>query len=116
MLNTVTLTGNLGKDPETFFTGEGDPVTKFSLAFRINKDRTGWINCVLFGKQSELAQKYLHKGARIALVGSLSQNKWETDEGIQKSAFEIICNHMEFIKTDGRGFGQDATGSEDIPI
>jgi single-strand DNA-binding protein len=115
-MNFLLLTGNLGKDPETFFTGEGDPVTKFSLAFRMNKDKTGWINVVCFNKQAESAQKYLHKGARIALVGSISQNKWETDEGIQKSAFEIICNHMEFIKTDGRGFGQDATGLEDIPI
>jgi single-strand DNA-binding protein len=116
MLNQVTLTGNLGKDPETYFSGNGEPITKFSLAFRINKEKTGWINVVCFNKLADSAQKYLHKGARIGLIGTLSQNKWETDEGVQKSAFEIICNHLEFIKTDGRGFNQDATGSEDIPI
>jgi len=108
MLNTTILTGNLGKDPETFFSGDGDPVSKFSLAFKFGKDKTGWINVVCFSKQSELAQKYLHKGARIAIVGTLTQSKWEADDGSQKTSFELIVNSMEFIKTDGRGFEESS--------
>jgi single-strand DNA-binding protein len=119
MLNQVTLTGNLGRDVETFFTGNGEPIAKFSLAFRVNKEKTGWINVVCFSRLADVSAKYLHKGARIAIIGTLSQNTWETEEGIKKSSFELIANSMEFIKTDGRGFNQNTNTSEvsdDIPF
>jgi len=41
------------------------------------------------------------KGARIAVVGILDQNKWETDEGVTRSSIQLIANSIEFIKTDG---------------
>ena len=104
MLNQLILTGNLGNDPEIFFGSEGDPVTSFSLAFHSGRDKTGWIKCVCFNKNAEIAEKYLHSGARIAVVGRLSQSKWKTNEGENRSSFEMIVNSIEFIKTDGRGF------------
>jgi single-strand DNA-binding protein len=118
MLNQLILTGNLGKDPDTFFTGDGQPIAKFSLAFKSGKDKTGWINVVCFKRLAEIAGKCLHKGARIAIIGTLQQSKWESDEGVQKSSFELIANTLEFIKTDGRGFGdnQHPDGADDIPF
>jgi len=58
---------------------------------------------------AEIAEKYLHKGARIGIVGTLHENKWETDEGVKRTSIQLIANSLEFIKTDGRGFeeGQD---------
>ena len=41
MLNQTVLTGNLGQDPEIFFTSEGDPIAKFSLAFKASKKKIG---------------------------------------------------------------------------
>jgi single-strand DNA-binding protein len=81
MLNQLILTGNLGNDPEIFFGSEGDPVTSFSLAFKSGREKTGWIKCVCFNKNAEIAEKYLHSGARIAVVGYLQQSKWKTNEG-----------------------------------
>lgn len=104
MLNQLILTGNLGNDPEIFFGSEGDPVTSFSLAFHSGRDKTGWLKCVCFNKNAEIAEKYLHSGARIAVVGRLNQSKWKTDQGENRSSFEMIVNSIEFIKTDGRGF------------
>jgi single-strand DNA-binding protein len=104
MLNQSVLVGNLGADPEVFYSSEGEPVTTFSLAFHSSKKKTGWIKVVCFGKLAEVAEKYLHKGARIAIMGYLDQQKWEDDHGATRSSYQVIANNIEFIKTDGRGF------------
>jgi single-strand DNA-binding protein len=64
---------------------------------------------------AETATRYLHKGARIAVIGYLDQQKWETDEGIPRSSFQLIANTLEFIKTDGRGFEEDQ-GEDETPF
>ena len=113
MINTCILTGNLGADPEVFYSSEGNPVATLNIAFKSGKDKTSWIKVVAFKKLAEIVEKYLHKGARIGIVGTLDQQKWETDEGVQRSSFQLIANSIEFIKTDGRGFeeGQDNDGT-----
>jgi single-strand DNA-binding protein len=115
MLNQVVLTGNLGADPEVFYSSEGDPIATFNLAFRSSKKKTNWIKITAFNRLAEVAEKHLHKGARIGLAGTLDQQKWETDEGVQRSSFQIIANTIEFIKTDGRGF-ENGQGEEGIPF
>jgi len=113
MLNTCILTGNLGADPEIFYSSEGDPIATFNLAFRSSKKKTGWIKITCFQRLAEVAEKYLHKGARIGILGTLDVNKWETDEGV--TSFQLIANSIEFIKTDGRGF-DDSSNDDDLPI
>lgn len=99
-MNELILSGNLGNSPEIFFGSEGDPVTSFSLAFRTGRDKTGWIKCTCFNKTAEIAEKYLHSGARICAAGRLNYSKWTTNEGEKRSSFEMIVNTIEFIKTD----------------
>ena len=116
MLNNCILTGNLGADdPEIFYNSEGDPIVTFNLAFKSSKKKTGWIKVTCFHRLAEVASTYLHRGARIAVIGTLDQQKWKTDEGVKRSSFQLIANTIEFIKTDGRGFeeGQD---NEDVPF
>jgi len=115
MLNQTVLTGNLGADPEVFYSSEGNPVATFNMAFRSSKKKTGWIKCVAFNRLAEITEKYLHKGARIAIIGTLDQQKWETDEGATRSSFQLIANSIEFIKTDGRGF-EDNQSQDDVPF
>jgi single-strand DNA-binding protein len=104
MLNVCILSGHLGNEPEIFFGPQGDPVTSFSLAFSSGRDKTSWIKCVCFNKNAEIAEKYLHSGAHINIVGYLKQNKWKTNEGENRSTFEMIANTIQFIKTNGKGF------------
>lgn len=104
MLNQIVLTGNLGQDPEIFFTSEGNSIAKFSLAFKSAKQKTSWIKVACFGRLAELAEKHLHQGARVGVIGTLDEQRWETDEGIKKSTYQINTTSLEFIKTDGRGF------------
>lgn len=118
MLNLCILTGNLGGDPEIRYSQQGDPIASFSLAFHSGKDKTGWIKITCFKKLAELSEKYLHKGAKITVVGTLEQEKWESN-GETKTAFKLLAHNIEFIKTDGRGFGQGSLEEEypeDLPF
>jgi single-strand DNA-binding protein len=109
MLNHCVLSGNLGHDPETKYYGDGQdqPVTTFSLAFRVNRSRTGWIRVVCFNRLAEVAERHLHQGAKVVVAGVLDQQKWETNDGQTRNGFSLIAQSLEFIKTDGQGFEGD---------
>ena len=115
MPNICVLTGNLGGDPEIFYASEsGDAIANFSLAFRSGKDKRSWIKVSAFKRLAEVCEKYLHKGAKVTVSGSLSQEKWEAN-GETRTAFKLLANSVEFIKTDGRGF-EDGQTEDDIPF
>lgn len=114
MLNSCVITGNLGADPEIFYSQDGNPIASFNFAFKSSKKKTCWIKITCFKKLAEIVEKYLHSGARIAVIGTLDQQKWETDEGEKRNSFQLIANNIEFIKTDGRGFeGEKQPEDED---
>ena len=115
MLNQCIITGNLGADPEIRYAQSGEPIATVNLAFHSGKEKTGWIKVVSFGKVAELCEKYLHKGAKIAVQGQLDQEKWESN-GETKTTFKIIANQIEFIKTDGRGFENGKNPNSDLPF
>lgn len=117
-MNQCILTGNLGTDPDVRYSNEGTPVASFSLAFRSMKDKTSWVKVVCFNKMAEVAEKYLHKGAKVLVSGVLDQNKWETEDGQQRSAIQVIANNIEFIRTDGRGFEHESgqAHDDDVPF
>ena len=98
MLNSCILVGNLGKDPEIFYSQDGDPIATFNLAFSSGKDKTGWIKITAFKKLAEIVEKFLAQGNRIGVAGRLTQNNWETNEGEKRSSIELIANSIEFIK------------------
>lgn len=92
-------------------------MASFNLAFRTrSKDETpNLIKITCFNKLAKICQNYLHKGAKVAIIGSLHQDKWQTDNGENRTAFKIIANSVEFIKTDGRGF-EDGQTSDAPPF
>ena len=115
-MNLCILTGNLGADPENVFTPDGVQITNFSLAFKSGKDKTSWIRVACFNKTAELAEKHLHKGARVGITGTLDLDKWTSTDGQPKSAHKLLANHIEFIKTDGRGFENSKNPDDEIPF
>jgi len=114
IMNIVILTGHLGADPESKLTQDGMLIVNFSLAFKSTKEKTGWIKTTCFNKTAELAEKYLHKGAKIAVTGMLDQDKWTTESGENKTLIKLIANSIEFIKTDGRGFESNNNANQNI--
>ena len=107
MLNSVVLAGNLGGDPEIHFNSEGEPIASFNLAFRASKQKTGWIRVTAFSKLAEITEKHLHKGAKIAVLGILDHSTWETNEGVKRSAIQMIANTIEFIKVKDFSGGEN---------
>jgi len=116
MLNSVVLAGNLGGDPDIHFNSEGEPIASFNLAFRAGKKKTGWIKVTCFNRLSEICEKHLHKGAKIALSGFLDYSQWETNEGVKRSAIQMIANSLEFIKVNGKTTEDGQDQGEETPF
>lgn len=96
-LNKVQIIGRLGKDPEVKNLQSGSTVANFSLAVSETwkdkqtgekKEKTEWINIVLWGNAAEVAQKYLHKGDMCYVEGKIQTRSYEKD-GITKYVTEV---------------------------
>ncbi len=115
MVNKTILVGRLGRDPETRFTGGGTAVGNFSMATdETYKDKNGerqkrteWHRIIVWGKQAEIAQKYLKKGALVFVEGRIQSREWEKD-GEKHRSFEIVANNFRMLeaKKDGDKNGE----------
>lgn len=109
MINNVVLIGNLGRDPEVKYSASGTAIANFSICFKSGKDKTGWIKVVCFNKLAEIVGQHLSKGSKVGISGVLDENKWEDAQGNKKSMIQIICNNIEFIKTNNTNDNQQST-------
>jgi single-strand DNA-binding protein len=115
-VNKVILVGRLGRDPEVRFTSSGQPVANFSMATdETYKDRAGerqkrteWHKIVVWGKQAEIAQKYLRKGSLIFLEGRIQTREYTDRDQNKRTSFEIVCNNFRML--GGRGDSAPAGG------
>lgn len=93
-INTVTLVGNLTKDPEKGKAGE-TPFITFSLAvneWRNKQEYANFFDCVLYGDRAKSLFTFLKKGMKVTISGRLRQDRWETD-GQKRS--KVIINVFE---------------------
>ena len=114
MINSVTLIGRLGQDPELRTTENGTSIVNFSLAHNeirlVNGNRETtphWFRCVAFGSLAQLCVEYLHKGSRIGISGSLKQRNWEAEDGNKRSSVEILVKDIEFLSPNRNGDSED---------
>lgn len=104
MVNKTILVGRLGRDPETRFTGGGTAVANFSIATdETFKDKNGekqkrteWHKIIVWGKQAEVAQKYLKKGGLVFIEGRIQSREWEKD-GEKHRSFEIVATTFRML-------------------
>ncbi len=115
-MNIITLSGNLGADPEVFYSSEGNPIASFSLAFRSGKDHTGWMKVVAFKKLAEITEKNLKKGDRVIVSGSLDQEQWENHEGAKRTSLKVIANSIEFFHKTQADSDFIKEESEEVPL
>ncbi|MBX3206085.1 MAG: single-stranded DNA-binding protein [Labilithrix sp.] len=112
-LNKVMLLGNLGADPELRVTQGGQAILKLRLATtetyldrnQTRQERTEWHSVTLWGKRGEALAKFLTKGERIFVEGSLRTSSYEKD-GDKRYRTEIVASNI--ILGGGRGKGGDA--------
>jgi len=119
-VNKVILVGRLGRDPETRYTGGGQAVANFSVATdETYKDRNGerqkrteWHRITVWGKQAEIAQQYLKKGALVFIEGRIQSREWQDKEGQKRTSYDIIANNFRMLggRADGAAAGASAGG------
>lgn len=109
---SITIVGNLGKDPETRFTPSGSQVTSFSVA--TNRTYTGtdgqkvsevaWFRVSCFGKIAEVCAEYLKKGNTVLVEGRLTPDKntgsprtFQRPDGTYGASYEVYANTVRFL-------------------
>lgn len=96
-MNKVILIGRLVKDIEPKYSSNGNMWLSNTLAVdrKFEKDKTDFINIKAFNKTAEFIEKYLKKGSKIAIVGELRVNTYETENG-KRTSTEVIVNEIDF--------------------
>ena len=117
-VNKVIIVGNLGKDPETRYTQNGNAVTNITVATSESwtdkntgqkQESTEWHRVVFFKKIAEIAGKYLKKGSKVYIEGSLKTRKWQDKSGQDRYTTEIIANNMQMLDSRQDGATTAAT-------
>ncbi|WP_413203655.1 single-stranded DNA-binding protein [Rhodospirillum sp. A1_3_36] len=120
-VNKVILIGNLGKDPETRSFQNGGKVTNLRIATSDSwkdrqtgerKERTEWHSVAIFGPLAEIAERYLRKGSKVYLCGSLQTRKWQDQSGQDRYSTEVVLQGpgAEMTMLDGRGGEEQGRG------
>ena len=99
--STVTLVGNLTRDPELRFTAGGRAVATIGIAvsrrYQVNnewQEQTSFFNIVCWGSLGENAAASLAKGTRIMVTGRLEQRSYETQDGEKRSVVEVVADEI----------------------
>lgn len=97
-MNTITINGNVGKDPELRFNSAGMPVCKVSVASRYKpkngEEETTWFNVVVFGEMAEHCAESLSKGVRVLVSGRFRKKKWTKDDGTEVTTDEVLADSI----------------------
>ena len=102
-INRVFLIGNLTRDPESRQTPSGVSVCNLGIAVQreyANSDgnrEADFFNITVWREKGENCQKYLKKGSKVAIVGSLQNRSYEDKDGVKRTVTDIIASDVEFL-------------------
>ena len=118
--NTVTVVGNITRDPELRFAQSGMAIAQFGVAWNRRRqdqeDEVSFFDVTCFRQLAENVAESLKKGARVVVYGTLQQRSWETDHGDRRSKVEILADDVapslrwataEVTKNEYRGGGDN---------
>ena len=120
-VNKAILVGNLGRDAELKFTGNGFAIARFSIATTDRRkdsktgdwvEKTEWHRIVLLGKQAESLQDYLKKGKQIYVEGRIETRSWDDKDGQKRYTTEIVADRIQLLGGGG-GRGGSNRGEDD---
>lgn len=116
-MNKVILVGNLTRDPELSETSSSVAVCRFAIAVSrdyANADgtrETDFFNITVWRGRAENCGKYLKKGNKVAVVGSLQNRSYEDKDGIKRNVTDVVANEVEFLTPRSA-----QTESDDAPV
>ena len=101
-MNQVILMGRLTKDPEVRRTPDGKAVGNYTLAvdrkYAKADQKTDFIRCVVWEKKAEFAERYLHKGTKIAVVGRIQTGDYKNQKGEKVYTTDVVVEDQEFCE------------------
>ena len=113
-MNRVVLAGNITRDPEIRFTGQGVPVCSFGLAVnRVrskDKDAVDFFDVSVWREQGEAVANWKRKGDPILIEGRLQHRTWEAKDGTKRSKVDVVADHVQFLGK-GNGSPEDSGAS-----
>lgn len=106
-MNQVVLCGRLTKDPaiQKYNNDEKETlIARYTLAVprtytSDGKENVDFIRCVAFGRRAEFAQKYLHKGVKMAVVGRIQTGSYDASDGSKRYTTDIYISEQEFAES-----------------
>lgn len=105
-MNKAILIGRLTRDPEVFYTQSSDPIAiaKYTLAIdrpykQNGEKKADFIRCVALGRKGEFAEKWLKKGMKIAVEGSIQTGSYTDKDGIKRYSTEVNVDSQEFVES-----------------
>ncbi|MCT0100439.1 single-stranded DNA-binding protein [Proteus mirabilis] len=107
-INTITVSGNLGKDCEQRWTPNGKAVASFSLPVKQGygeHEKISWVICKMFGSKAEKLPPHLTKGIKVTVTGEFVMEEWTSQNGEKKSAPVIIVDQLDFGGNSGNQAG-----------
>ena len=125
-MNKVILVGNLTKDPELVTTNNGISLCRFTLAVQRRytsgdgEREADFINIVVWRGQADNCYKYLKKGNKAGVVGSIQTRAYDGTDGTRKYATEVVAEEVEFLTSKGSSpveeeqSGSKSTGKSDV--
>ena len=112
-VNKVILLGNVGKDPDVRYPSQGQTVASFPFATSDRAytnsqgvqvpERTEWHNIVMWGKNAEVVEKYVRKGAKLYIEGKLRTRNWiDNNTSNKRYITEVYVDNFEILSTGGQ--------------
>jgi len=113
-MNKITVSGRVGRDPETRYLTDGKAVLSFSLADDVgfgDKATTNWWNCTIFGKRAESLAAMLNKGKEVTVFGQVNLRKWTDKTGNERLSPDIFVDDIKLHggKSEGNQEPQQRT-------
>ena len=113
-MNRVILVGNLTRDPELTTTPNGVSLCKFGLA--VQRRFTGqdgereadFFNIVVWRGQADNCYKYLKKGSKCGIVGSLQTRTYDAQDGTKRYSTDVVAEEVEFLSTKGSSNSEES--------
>lgn len=125
-INSVSISGNLTREPELRTTQAGKSILNFGVAVNERRknpqsgqweDYANFVDCVMFGNRAEALAGMLHKGTKVCVSGSLRYSSWERD-GQKRSKLEVVAQEIDIMSQrqhDQQGGGYQQQGQSGYP-
>ena len=112
-MNKVILIGRLARDPEIRYSqgASSTCIARYTLAVDRKFKQEGqptadFINCIAFGKLGEFAEKYLHKGIKIAVTGRIQTGSYKNKDGNTVYTTDVVVEEQEFCESKSQSNSQ----------